>query len=145
MNQRKPNNLFPLLLQVAAGKVEYLKVFGDDWDTEDGTGIRDYIHIMDLALGHLNVGVFNSNDPQIQVNLGTGRGTSVLQLINVFQKVNNVEIPYLISSRRPGDVQQLVADNTKAINLLNWKPKLRLENMCIDGWKWYKESNFLNN
>ena len=102
---------------------------------------------MDLAEGHLKtLELLISNAPQIQnINLGTGHGTSVLGLINIFQKVNNIKIPYLITSRRVGDVQQLVADNTKAINLLNWQPKLRIENMCIDGWRWYKEFNLLNN
>ncbi len=143
----KANNLFPILLKVAAGKAQYLEVFGGDWDTKDGTGIRDYIHVMDLAEGHLKtLELLISNAPQIQnINLGTGHGTSVLGLINIFQKVNNIKIPYLITSRRVGDVQQLVADNTKAINLLNWQPKLRIENMCIDGWRWYKEFNLLNN
>ena len=141
----QPNNLFPIILQVAAGKIKNLMVFGDDWNTKDGTGIRDYIHIMDLAEGHLKtLELLFENKPQIQnINLGTGIGTSVIELINVFQKVNSIKIPYIIAPRRLGDVQQLVADNSKALELLDWHPKLNIENMCLDGWKWYQQSKFI--
>ena len=133
-----PNNIFPYILQVAAGNISKLNIFGDDWPTIDGSGVRDYIHIMDLAEGHVAAlgKIFNNNPNILNLNLGTGIGTSVLELINVFQEVNKVKIPYEISSRRKGDVATIIADNISAVSYLNWTPKRSLKEMCTDGWKW---------
>ena len=132
------NNIFPLILDVASGKSKKLKVFGDDWPTFDGTGVRDYIHVVDLAEGHISTlrYLFQKKSKVLNLNLGTGLGTSVLELINTFSKVNQVEVPYSFFNRRSGDVPYLVADNSLAKKLLNWSPVRSLENMCIDGWKW---------
>ena len=134
----KPNNLYPLITRVAIGKIDSIKIFGSDWPTPDGTGIRDYIHVMDLAEGHfLALSYLLEKKSQfITLNLGTGKGTSVLDLIQIFQKVNNVEIPYFYEDRRPGDNAFVVADNSLAKNTLGWTPKRNIEDMCRDGWKW---------
>ena len=136
-----PNNIFPLILKVAIGELDKLKIFGNDWNTPDGTGIRDYIHVMDLAEGHVRAFEFlEKNQPSIiNVNLGTGIGTSVLELINTFQKVNKVRINYIFDERRNGDKEYVVADNTKAITILGWRNTRNLEEMCKDGWKWQQE------
>ena len=135
-----PNNIFPIINKVANGKLDQLSIFGKDWHTLDGTGVRDFIHVMDIAEGHLSALEFISdNKPQItNINLGTGEGTSVLQLINTFETVNKVKIPYNFSKRREGDLGHVVADNSLAISLLDWKPMRSLEDMCADGWKWQK-------
>ena len=135
-----PNNIFPIITKVANRKLDQLSIFGKDWPTLDGTGVRDFIHVMDVAEGHLSALEFISNtEPQIaNINLGTGKGTSVLQLINTFEKVNKIAIPYKITNRRDGDSSYVVADNSLAISLLNWKPKRSLEEMCANGWKWQK-------
>ncbi len=134
----KPNNIFPALTQVASRKRKTLNIFGNDWPTKDGTCIRDFIHVMDLADGHISaLEYLKNNEPGIKdFNLGTGLGTSVLELVNTFQKVNNVEIPYMFLPRRKGDIARVIADNSLAIKELNWKPKRNLDDMCIDGWKW---------
>ena len=136
-----PNNLFPILLNVAAGKTQCLKIFGNDWNTEDGTCVRDYIHVMDLADAHIKTLEFIfSKAPNIyNLNLGTGIGTSVLELINIFKEVNNIKIPYIFTSRRKGDAEKIVANNDLAKKLLNWYPKFDIKKMCFDGWKWYKK------
>ena len=133
-----PNNIFPLLIKVAQGKIEKFTIFGKDWPTEDGTPIRDYIHIMDLAEAHcITLDFLEKNEPQyIKINIGTGKGTSVLQLINIFEKVNKIKIPYYFSERRNGDYGIVYADNTLAKELLNWEPVKSVEEMCIDGWNW---------
>ena len=133
-----PNNIFPYITQVAAGNFEILNIFGNDWPTQDGTGVRDYIHVMDLAEGHKkSLEFLIENSPQfINLNIGTGKGTSVLELINTFEFVNKVNIPYKFSSRRDGDVSTLIADNSLAISCLDWKPKRSLIDMCSDGWQW---------
>ncbi len=133
-----PNNIFPLILKVASKKLKVLNVYGDDWNTRDGTCIRDYVHILDLAEGHVEaLKYLKNNDSQfLNLNIGTGVGTTVLELINTFMKVNNIELPFVYSSRREGDKECVVADNTKILNTLDWKPKRDLEDMCIDGWKW---------
>jgi len=137
-----PNNIFPILLKVAKRKQKTFKIFGKDWDTFDGTCIRDYIHIMDLAEGHIAAFKFlKENDSQIlNLNLGTGKGHSVLELINTFKNINNVDIPYEFASRRKGDNEYVVADNSLAISLLDWSPKFSIIDMCRDGWKWGKEN-----
>jgi len=136
--QGKPNNIFPLILKVASGELNQLRIFGNDWDTFDGTGVRDYIHVLDLAEGHISAFEFlERNKPNIiNLNLGTGIGTSVLELINTFQKVNDVKINYVFDDRRKGDKQYVVADITKAKEILGWESKKNLEEMCKDGWNW---------
>tara|TARA_B100000886_G_scaffold294648_1_gene221189 strand:- start:6934 stop:7986 length:1053 start_codon:yes stop_codon:yes gene_type:complete len=136
--QGKPNNIFPLINLVATKELEKLIVYGDDWNTPDGTCIRDYIHVMDLAEGHLSaLNHLETKSPKIlSLNLGTGKGTSVLELINIFEKVNNVDIPFSIGSRRIGDNENVVADNSLACDLLDWRPSRSLEEMCRDGWVW---------
>tara|TARA_B100001248_G_C27379042_1_gene455955 strand:+ start:690 stop:1739 length:1050 start_codon:yes stop_codon:yes gene_type:complete len=133
-----PNNIFPFLTEVAFGIRSHLKIFGNDWPTIDGTGVRDYIHVMDIADGHVAAMeyIFNA-DPNLYIfNLGTGIGTSVFELVEIFQKTNNIKIPYEICDRRIGDVGELIADNSLAKSELNWKPKRSLKEMCEDGWSW---------
>ena len=133
-----PNNLFPLILKVASKSLPEIKIFGNDWPSSDGTCIRDYIHVMDLAEGHLKTleYLLNENSQIININLGTGKGTSVLELINTFQQINKVKIPIKFVCRRKGDVFRLVADNSLAKTILNWLPSRNIEDMCADGWKW---------
>lgn len=133
----KPNNIFPLIINAAYEKNK-LKVFGNDWPTHDGTCIRDYIHVSDLAEGHLKAldFLFKNNNQLINFNIGTGKGYSVLDLIKTFEKVNNVAVPYIFSNRRDGDSCKLVANNSKAKQILNWYPIKTLEEMCRDGWRW---------
>ncbi len=132
------NNIFPIILDVAIKKNEFFKVFGKKWPTNDGTGVRDYIHVVDLAEGHLKtLEYLESNNAQIlNLNLGTGIGTSVLDLIKSFEKVNNIKIPYKIVEPRKGDASFVVADNNLARKILNWNPKRTIEDACLDGWKW---------
>lgn len=133
-----PNNLMPFVTQVATGKREYLSVFGNDYDTIDGTGVRDYIHVVDLAKGHVKA--IETLNSEISIyNLGTGKGTSVLEIVNAFEKVNNIEIPYKLVDRRPGDIASCYADATKAEKELGWIAKLSIEDMVRDSWKF--ESN----
>ena len=137
-----PNNIFPYITQVASGKRDKLTVFGNDWPTSDGTGVRDYIHVMDLAEGHVFALDYleKTGNQIINLNLGTGKGTSVLELVNTFERVNNIEIPLEFACRRKGDCSSVIADNSLASSFLNWSPKRCLEEMCADGWKW----QFLN-
>ncbi len=134
----KINNIYPQLVRVGLGELKEIKIFGNDWPTSDGTGIRDYIHIVDLANGHLSaLNYIIKKSPQfLIINLGTGKGTSVLELIKTFEKVNKVKIPYRFVERREGDHCEVVADNSLAKSLLNWRPTLNLEDMCRDGWKY---------
>ena len=138
----KPNNIFPIINNVASGLDKELKIFGNDWDTKDGTGVRDYIHVMDLAEGHYQAlkYVLKYESKFLKLNLGTGIGTSVLELIRIFQDVNNVKIPYKFISRRDGDVAFTIADNSLAKSVLNWSPKRDLKTMCIDSWRWFNNS-----
>ncbi len=133
-----PGNIFPYILSVSAGKNSLLKIFGSDWPTHDGTGIRDYIHVMDLAEGHVLAleYLLSKSGQLLNLNLGTGIGTSVLQLINTFEETNNVKIPYEFTKRRSGDLAKVVADNTLATDTLKWTPKRTIKEMCKDGWKW---------
>ncbi len=135
-----PNNIFPLINKVAIGELDEIKIFGNDWETTDGSGVRDYIHIMDLAEGHFRVldYLFKNSQVNIKLNLGTGRGVSVIELIETFKKVNNVPIPFSFSKRRPGDRGIVYADNSLAKELLGWEPLRTIEDMCRDGWKWKK-------
>lgn len=135
-----PNNIFPLINKVASKEIKTLKIFGNDWDTPDGTAVRDYIHIMDLVEGHIMAYEYMvNNSPQfLNVNLGTGKGTSVLELVNTFKKVNNKDVPFIFSKRREGDVAEIFADNSLAKELFNWVPKRNIVDMCLDGWNWQK-------
>jgi UDP-glucose 4-epimerase len=136
-----PNNLMPFITQVAVGKREYLSIFGDDYPTVDGTGVRDYIHVTDLAQGHLAAWQHLVKDrASITVNLGTGRGVSVKELIGAFTKVTGVNVPYQIVSRREGDVPSYFADTTFAEQVLGWKAKLGIERMCEDAWRWQSQN-----
>ena len=129
-----PNNLMPYITQVAKGKFDKLRVFGSDYPTVDGTGIRDYIHVMDLAEGH--VAALNKLTEGIHFyNLGTGKGTSVMQLVKAFEEANNIEIPYEIVGRRPGDIAECYADASKARRELGWTAKRDLVDMCRDAWR----------
>jgi UDP-glucose 4-epimerase len=138
-----PNNLVPYITQVAVGKLPYLSVFGNDYDTSDGTGVRDYIHVVDLASGHLKALDFINTKVGLYIwNLGTGVGYSVMQLIQIFEKISGKNIPYKITTRRPGDVAVCYADNTKAIYQLNWSPTFTLEDMLNDAWNWQLKNPF---
>lgn len=135
-----PNNLMPYISQVAVGKLQTLSVFGDDYDTVDGTGVRDYIHVVDLAKGHVSALQFiEKQDKSIgfePINLGTGNGTSVLELVNAFIKTTGVNVPFKIVDRRAGDIATCYASSDKAKTLLNWEAKLNIEAMCADTWRW---------
>lgn len=132
-----PNNLLPYVAQVAVGKLEKVHVFGNDYDTPDGTGVRDYIHVVDLALGHLRALEKCSEKPGVHVyNLGTGNGYSVLQIIEAFSKACGKEIPYQIDPRRPGDIGECYADPAKAEAELGWKAQRDIAKMCEDSWRW---------
>ncbi len=132
-----PNNLMPYIAQVAVGKLEKLHVFGNDYNTVDGTGVRDYIHVVDLAVGHVKaVDWALENLGCEEINLGTGNGTSVLQLRDAFVKASGVDIPYVIDPRRPGDPDEVYADAQKAKDLLGWTAKLGVDEMCEDTWRW---------
>ena len=132
-----PNNLMPYITQVAVGKLQQLSVFGDDYPTPDGTGVRDYIHVVDLARGHLAaLGALSDKPGVMTVNLGTGQGYSVLDVIRAFEKASGRTVSYRIAPRRPGDVAQCYADPTLAQELLGWRAERGLEEMCRDSWRW---------
>ena len=134
----KFNNLYPQITRVAIGKQSKIKIFGSDWHTKDGTCVRDYIHVMDLAEGHLSaLNYLTREEPQfIAINIGTGIGTSVLEFIRIFEKVNKVEVPFSFEERRLGDNSSVIADNSLAKSLLEWTPKRNIEDACRDGWNW---------
>jgi len=136
-----PNNLMPYISQVAIGKRECLSVFGNDYDTIDGTGVRDYIHVVDLALGHLKAVEKVLKDTGIDAyNLGTGNGYSVLQMVAAFEKASGQKVNYKIAPRRSGDVATCFADPAYAFKKLNWKAQRELEEMCEDAWRWQKNN-----
>lgn len=136
-----PNNIMPYITQVAVGKLKELRVFGNDYPTVDGTGVRDYIHVVDLAQGHVKAleNVLKSTGAEAY-NLGTGRGYSVLELVSAFEKATGVKIPYKIVDRRPGDVAICYADPTKAKNELGWAATRGIEDMCRDAWRWQSQN-----
>ena len=137
MPQGTPNNLLPYVAGVAAGTLEKLHVFGDDYPTPDGTGVRDYIHVVDLARGHLAALRYADTRQGAEVfNLGTGHGYSVLEMVRAFEKANGVTVPYQIDPRRPGDVAACYADTRKAERVLGWRAERSLEDMCRDAWRW---------
>ena len=134
-----PNNLMPYITQVAVGKRPELSVFGNDYDTPDGTGVRDYIHVVDLALGHVSaLKMIEKKCGLFICNLGTGVGYSVLDVVNAFEKATGVKIPYVIKDRRPGDIATCYSDPSKALREMGWKTKYNLEDMCADSWRWQK-------
>ena len=132
-----PNNLMPYITQVAAGRLPQLGVFGDDYPTHDGTGVRDYIHVVDLAKGHVKAIDYSSDHTGTEiVNLGTGTGYSVLDIVKAFERVNHITIPYVIKPRRAGDIAECYANAEKAEKVLGWKAELGLDEMCYDSWNW---------
>ncbi len=136
-----PNNLMPYIAQVAVGRLEKLNVFGDDYNTPDGTGIRDYIHVVDLAKGHIKALEYAADHTGCEaVNLGTGCGSSVLQVKDAFEKASGVTIPFVIAPRRPGDPDAVFAKVEKAERLLGWKAEKNIDDMCRDTWNWQKNN-----
>jgi UDP-glucose 4-epimerase len=132
-----PNNLMPFVAQVAVGKLPQLSVFGNDYPTPDGTGVRDYIHVVDLALGHLAaLKALNRDTGVLTVNLGTGRGYSVLEMVRAFEQASGRPVPYRIAPRRPGDIAQCYADPGLAKQTLGWQAERGIEAMCVDTWRW---------
>lgn len=132
-----PNNLLPYVAKVATGQLEKVHVFGDDYDTKDGTGVRDYIHVVDLAIGHIKaLEKLQENPGLVTYNLGTGNGYSVLEIIAHFEKACGKKLPYVIDGRRPGDVAENYANPEKALKELGWKAQRNLEDMCRDTWRW---------
>lgn len=132
-----PNNLLPYVAQVAAGKLKEVSVFGDDYPTPDGTGVRDYIHVVDLAKGHVMAADYANAHTGVEIfNLGTGIGYSVLDIIHAFEKANHVSVPYKIVARRPGDIAECWADPKKAKSELHWEAQKNMEDMCRDAWRW---------
>jgi UDP-glucose 4-epimerase len=135
-----PNNLMPIICRVAEGKIKELKIFGKDYKTNDGTGVRDYIHVIDLAIGHIAALEYLFNKSQsFTVNLGTGKGYSVLEMVEKFEQVNNVEVPFVFAPRRNGDVDKCFADVDLSKKLLGWKSIYTLDDMCKDSWESYKK------
>ena len=136
-----PNNLMPYISQVAVGRLECLSVFGDDYDTPDGTGVRDYIHVVDLAAGHVKATDWVlANTGCEPFNLGTGNGYSVLELKNAFEKASGTTVPHKIAPRRPGDLGSVYANAQKAKEVLGWEAKFDIERMCVDTWRWQKNN-----
>ncbi len=136
-----PNNLMPYISQVAIGKLPKLSVYGNDYDTHDGTGVRDYIHVVDLALGHVKAVEKVESAKGVNIyNLGTGVGYSVLDIVNAFEKASGVKIPYVIADRRPGDIATCYSDPSKALKELGWKAERGIEEMCEDTWRWQKNN-----
>ena len=138
-----PNNLMPYVSQVAVGKLPQLSVFGNDYDTVDGTGVRDYIHVVDLAKGHVAALQYLEHQTELgfePINLGTGKGTSVLELVNAFIKTTGQPVPYSIAPRRPGDIASCYASSDKAKSLLGWQAEFDIERMCADTWRWQSQN-----
>lgn len=136
-----PNNLLPYVAQVAIGKLPYLNVYGDDYDTPDGTGVRDYLHVVDLALGHIKALEYVLKHKGVEaVNLGTGKGFSVLQVVSSFEKASGKKVEYKIAPRRAGDIAECYADTTKSKTLLGWQATKNLDQMCSDSWKFTKQN-----
>lgn len=136
-----PNNLMPYITQVAIGRREKLSVYGNDYDTHDGTGVRDYIHVVDLAKGHVAAVKYVTEHQGCEVfNLGTGTGYSVLDMVHTFMEVNHVNVPYVITDRRPGDIATCYADPAKSTEVLGWKAQETLADMCRDSWNWQSKN-----
>ena len=137
-----PSNIMPYVSQVAVGKLKQLPVFGDDYDTPDGTGVRDYLHVVDLAKAHVKAVEANNDKPVVTYNLGTGQGYSVLELVKAFEEASRKTIPYQIVDRRPGDIGTCYADPTKANVELGWKATKTLKDMCEDAWRWQQKNPY---
>lgn len=136
-----PNNLVPYITKTALGKLEKLHIFGNDYPTKDGTGVRDYIHVEDLAEGHIAAMDYVMSHTGCEAfNLGTGKGYSVLDIVNTFEKINNIKVPYVIDGRRPGDIATVYSNPQKAKKLLQWEASHDLEDMCRDSWRWQKNN-----
>ena len=136
-----PNNLMPYITQTAIGRRKELGVFGNDYDTHDGTGVRDYIHVVDLATAHVAaLQAIEKNAGLAIYNIGTGHGYSVLDVVNAFEKANGVKVPYSIKPRRPGDIATCYCDPSKAERELGWKAKYGIEDMCRDSWNWQSQN-----
>ena len=136
-----PNNLMPYITQVAVGKLDHLNIFGNDYETHDGTGVRDYIHVVDLAIGHVKAIEKLAQNPGTKVyNLGTGNGYSVLDIVNAFEKATGVKVPYVIGPRRPGDIAECYSDASKARAELGWQAQYGIEDMCRDSWNWQSKN-----
>ena len=136
-----PNNLMPFVAQVAVGKLPQLRIYGNDYPTRDGTGVRDYIHVVDLALGHLAALDYLAQKPSlVTVNLGTGNGYSVLEMIQAFEKASGRKVAYEVVARRPGDIAECYADPALAQQLLGWKATRGVDEMCADGWRWQSQN-----
>ena len=139
-----PNNLMPYITQVAVGKLKELGVFGNDYDTHDGTGVRDYIHVVDLANAHVKAIEYLGNETSassvLKVNIGTGAGYSVLDMIKAFEKASGQKIPYKFSPRRAGDIATCYSNPQKAKEILDWKAKCNLEDMCKSSWNWQSKN-----
>ena len=134
-----PNNLMPFVAQVAVGKLRELAVYGSDYPTPDGTGVRDYIHVVDLARGHnAALAALHENSGVLTVNLGTGRGHSVLEMVRAFAAASGRPVPYRMAARRPGDIAQCYADPTRAFDMLGWRAQLGVDAMCADTWRWQR-------
>ena len=140
--QGRPNNLMPFVAQVASGWRDQLSVFGDDYDTPDGTGVRDYIHVMDLAAAHLAALDLTGEGPGVQaINVGTGQGYSVMEMIRAFEAASGKDVPFVITDRRPGDIATSVANPEKAKSLMGWQATRNLDDMCRDAWAWQRGRN----
>lgn len=136
-----PNNLTPYITQVAIGKLEKLSIYGDDYPTPDGTGVRDYIHVVDLAKGHVKaLKKIVENPGIVTYNLGTGQGYSVLEMVKAFEKASAKNVAYQVVGRRPGDIASCYADPSKADQELGWRAEFGLDEMCRDGWNWQKKN-----
>ena len=136
-----PNNLMPYITQVAIGKRDHLSVYGNDYPPPDGTGVRDYLHVVDLALGHVKAVDYAMKHTGAEpINLGTGKGSSVLDVVHAFEKASGVKIPLEITARRPGDIATCFASAEKAKKLLGWEAKYTLEDMCAHSWNWQKNN-----
>ena len=136
----KPNNLMPFVAQVAVGRRTHVNIWGDDYDTVDGTGVRDYIHVVDLAIGHVKALECLKRIPYFAINLGTGSGSSVIEVINAFKMASGVDIPYVVATRRMGDIASCYADPVESQQLLNWKARFDMTRMCIDHWRWQQKN-----
>ena len=140
---KNATNLFPFICKAASKEIEYIKIYGKEWDTKDGTCIRDFVHVLDIASGHLAALNYLIKKDKIfkSINLGTAKGTTVLELVNIFEEVTEKKINFSFFNKREGDVSSLVASNDLALKILNWKPKHTIEEMCIDGWNWFLNKN----
>ena len=139
----KPNNLVPIICEVASGKRNSMQIFGNDYNTQDGTCVRDYIHVVDLAKAHVKAlnYIFNNTNIKTAYNVGLGKGVSVQEVIDCFQQINNKKISYVLGSRRKGDVEKIYSDNSKINDELNWFPKISFESALADAWNYKKELN----